>query len=30
MKELDQIGQDLIVEEQKLADLLGTISSMQE
>jgi DNA repair exonuclease SbcCD ATPase subunit len=30
MKELDQIGQDLIAEEQKLADLLGTISSKQE
>jgi hypothetical protein len=30
MKDLDQIGQDLIAEEQKLADLLGTISSMQE
>jgi hypothetical protein len=30
MKELDQISQDLSGEEQKLADLPGTISTMQE
>jgi hypothetical protein len=30
MKELDQIGQDLITEEQKRTDVPGTISSMQE
>jgi prefoldin subunit 5 len=30
MKEPDQIGQDLITEEQKLADLPSTISCMQE
>jgi hypothetical protein len=30
MKELDLIGQDLSAEEQKLANLLGTISTMQE
>jgi hypothetical protein len=29
MKELDQVGQDLSTEEQKLADLLGTIDVMQ-
>jgi chromosome segregation ATPase len=30
MKELDQVGQDLSTEEQKLADLPGTITTMQE
>jgi chromosome segregation ATPase len=30
MKELDPIGQDLSAEEQKLTDLPGTISTMQE
>jgi hypothetical protein len=30
IKELDQISQDLSGEEQKLADLPGTISTMQE
>jgi hypothetical protein len=30
VKELGQIDQDLIAEEQKLVDLLGTISTMQE
>jgi hypothetical protein len=29
MKELDQVGQDLSTEEQKLADLPGTIAAMQ-
>jgi hypothetical protein len=30
MKELGQVDQDLTAEEQKLADLPGTISTMQE
>jgi hypothetical protein len=30
VKELGQIDQDLTDEEQKLVDLLGTISTMQE
>jgi hypothetical protein len=30
MKELNQVEQDLKFEEQKLSDLPGTISSMQE
>jgi bacterioferritin (cytochrome b1) len=30
MKGLDQVGQDLSTEEQKLADLIGTIAAMQE
>jgi hypothetical protein len=29
-KELDQVGQDLLTEEQKLADILSTIAAMQE
>jgi hypothetical protein len=30
MKELGQFDQDLTTEEQKLADLLGTIAAMRE
>jgi hypothetical protein len=30
MKELGQVDQDLVVEEQKLVDLPGTIATMQE